>query len=277
MSLEVSPTTGFTYLFDNVNDNLYEKSKNPIIFAVLISIIIIYVLIFNYLGISHTPSKVMQNGQSVKVIELILWGVFLFLIFVNALQYFFEVDFRTSIKNMFGDNPQIDIDVLPNKSFENNMQSDEVFHIGDNIYTYEEAKLLCNAHDGELASYNQIEKAYNNGAEWCSYGWSDDQLALFPTQKDTYKHLQGIEGHENDCGRPGINGGFIANPAVRFGANCFGYKPKITGTEQKAMDTDSEYPKTRKDMVFERRVDYWRQKLPEVTVAPFNKTTWSKV
>ena len=43
MSLEVSPTTGFTYLFDNVNDNLYEKSKNPIIFAVLISIIIIYV------------------------------------------------------------------------------------------------------------------------------------------------------------------------------------------------------------------------------------------
>ena len=81
-----------------------------------------------------------------------------------------------------------------------------------------------------------------------------------------------VEGHENDCGRTGINGGFIANPAVRFGANCFGYKPKITSEEQDAMDSAPEYPKTRKDMVFERRVDYWRQKLPEVTVAPFNKS-----
>ena len=48
--------------------------------------------------------------------------------------------------------------------------------------------------------------------------------------------------------RTGVNGGFIANPAVRFGANCFGYKPKITSEEQDAMDTASEYPKTRKDM-----------------------------
>ena len=51
-------------------------------------------------------------------------------------------------------------------------------------------------------------------------------MAYFPTQYDKWKKLQTIKGHENDCGRPGINGGFIDNPNVRFGINCFGYKPK---------------------------------------------------
>jgi hypothetical protein len=274
MSLEVSPTTGFTYLFDNVNDNLYEKSKNPIIFAVLISIIIIYVLIFNYLGISHTPSKVMQNGQSVKVIELILWGVFLFLIFVNALQYFFEVDFRTSIKNMFGDNPQIDIDVLPNKSFENNMQNNEVFHIGDNIYTYEEAKLLCNAHDGELASYNQIEKAYNNGAEWCSYGWSKDQMALYPTQKKTYERLKKNPSSKNNCGRPGINGGYIKNTKVKFGVNCFAKKQQPSDLERKLMkiqQTTPNVPMTKEN----KKLDFYKRNINKIVKKPFNSDRWS--
>ena len=26
------------------------------------------------------------------------------------------------------------------------------------------------------------------------------------------------------CGRPGINGGFIDNPYIKFGANCYGVK-----------------------------------------------------
>ena len=43
------------------------------------------------------------------------------------------------------------------------------------------------------------------------------------------------------------------------------------------MENEPLYPKTQKDLAIERRVDYWRQKLPEITVAPFNKTTWSKV
>ena len=30
------------------------------------------------------------------------------------------------------------------------------------------------------------------------------------------------------CGLPGINGGYIDNPNIRFGVNCYGYKPKIT-------------------------------------------------
>lgn len=274
MSLEVSPTTGFTYLFDNVNDNLYKKAKNPIIFAVLVSIIIIYVLIFNYLGISHTTSKTINSGPGVKVIELILWGVFLFLIFVNALQYFFEIDFKTSISNMFGDNPQIDVDVLPNKSFENNMQKNEVFHVGDNIYTYKEAKVLCNAHDGELASYNQIEKAYNNGAEWCSYGWSKEQMALYPTQKSTYERLKGDPSSKNNCGRPGINGGYIKNPNAKFGVNCFAKKEKPTDLERNIMkmqSTTPNMPLTKEN----KKLDFYKRNINKIVKKPFNSDRWS--
>ena len=72
-----------------------------------------------------------------------------------------------------------------------------------------------------------IERAYNNGGNWCSYGWSEDQLALFPIQKSVYNELKQIKGHEHDCGRQGVNGGFMKNPLLKFGVNCYGTKPEI--------------------------------------------------
>jgi len=101
----------------------------------------------------------------------------------------------------------------------------QVFNLGNNLYTYEEAESVCNAYGAKLADYDQIEAAYDAGGEWCNYGWSADQMAFFPTQKSTWDKLQGSEMTKNACGRPGINGGFIGNPYVRFGANCYGVKP----------------------------------------------------
>ena len=122
-----------------------------------------------------------------------------------------------------------------------------------------------------------MNKAYKEGASWCSYGWSDDQLALYPTQKETYNQLQNIEGHENDCGRPGINGGYIDNKAVRFGVNCYGTKPKITSLEREIMNNTTKYPKTNKDIVREKRTEYWSDKLKDIVLAPFNYDSWNKV
>ena len=82
-------------------------------------------------------------------------------------------------------------------------------------------KMVCDAYDAKLATYSQVEEAYNKGGEWCNYGWSADQLALFPTQKNTYDELMKTKNHKHDCGRPGINGGYIDNPNVRFGVNCY--------------------------------------------------------
>ena len=107
-----------------------------------------------------------------------------------------------------------------------NVSDNEVFNVSNNVYSYEEAQKVCSAFDASLATYDQIEHSYKNGGEWCNYGWSDGQMAFFPTQKKTWETLQKSEGTKHACGRPGINGGFIDNPYVRFGANCYGKKPK---------------------------------------------------
>ena len=86
--------------------------------------------------------------------------------------------------------------------------------------------------------------------------------------------MQKIPGHENDCGRAGINGGYIANPNVKFGVNCYGYKPKITNEEEELMKTATPYPESAKDIAFQKRVDYWKNKVDEILVSPFNYSTW---
>lgn len=150
----------------------------------------------------------------------------------------------------------------------------EVFNIPENDYVYADAKAVCAAYDARLATYKELEDAYNKGAEWCNYGWSEGQMALFPTQQKTFDELQDIPGHENNCGRPGINGGVMPDPKLRFGVNCFGQKPAITDAEKLRMENDPIYPKTAADIAIEEREQYWRSRLPDVLVAPFNHTSW---
>ena len=226
MNLDVSTDLGMTYVYDKINEKLEETGSNPLVLAILVSIVLIYVLLFKILGKGQQITP--QANNTTRFVELFAWAIFLILIFMNGFQYFFEININTVIRNLFDKNPHIGIKIKPKKGFEDTKSKHEVFHIGDNVYTYEEAKILCNAHDGELASYEQIENAYNNGAEWCSYGWSKDQLALYPTQKSTYNKLKNLPGSENSCGRPGINGGFIKNKNARYGVNCYAPKDKPT-------------------------------------------------
>ena len=105
----------------------------------------------------------------------------------------------------------------------------EVFHVSENKYTYREAQAMCRSLGATLATYDQIEDAYDNGADWYNYGWSEGQYAYFPMQKETWKNWMDGE----DCAgrrrasklRPGIAGGYFANPNIRFGINCYGVKP----------------------------------------------------
>jgi hypothetical protein len=101
-------------------------------------------------------------------------------------------------------------------------------------------------------------------------------MALFPTKKKTFDKLQTINGHEHDCGRPGINGGYIANPKIKFGVNCYGHKPKMTNEEEQLMETTTPYPESAKDIAFQKRVDYWRNKIDDILVSPFDYKNWSR-
>ena len=211
-------------------------------------------------------------------------AVVVLLVVVNGLQYFFGVDIVAKLKNLLSNRPEVDITVdasrlqaAANAPVPEILLRKQVFNIPGNNYGYEDAQALCKAYGARLAKYSEIEEAYKEGGEWCQYGWSDGQMALFPTQQKTWDKLQTIQGHENDCGRPGVNGGYMANPRLQFGVNCYGYKPRMTETEQDLMETEPIYPKTMKDKAMEQRVEYWKTRLSDVLVSPFNHNTWSRL
>jgi hypothetical protein len=266
---------------NNRNNSMGMNMGIPAILLLAV-IIILFVLLFANLGKNATTSSVSDttSSNSSNILTILLGGVVLVVILLNGFQYFFNINLTARLNNLFTDTPSMDLtveqpvsqEIAPVPEIEIKKQ---VFHIPGNNYTYDNADALCKAYGARLATYSEVEDSYKNGAEWCSYGWSDRQLALFPTQKDTWNYLQTVEGHENDCGRAGINGGYIANENVKFGANCYGYKPKITDTELDMMQTAPLYPRTLKDVEEEKRVDYWRRKIPEILVSPFNKNVWS--
>jgi len=101
----------------------------------------------------------------------------------------------------------------------------EVFHLNENKFTYRDAKIACKAMNAELANVDQIADAYKKGANWCNYGWTDDQMALYPIQEEYFQKLQKNERLKNSCGLSGINGGYFVNTNLLFGANCYGAKP----------------------------------------------------
>ena len=121
--------------------------------------------------------------------------------------------------------PKKPITIFPEKD------KKEVFHIANQDYTYDQAKCKCESYNARLATKNDIIDAYNNGANWCSYGWSDKQSAYYPVQKCDWDKMMADNERlpkkdKKYCGMPGVNGGFFANPTLKFGVNCYGIKPK---------------------------------------------------
>jgi hypothetical protein len=138
----------------------------------------------------------------------------------------------------------------------------EVFNIANNVYSYADASNVCAAYGATLASYDQVENAYNKGAEWCNYGWSQAQMAFFPTQKSTWLKYQATDDQKNDCGRPGVNGGFFDNPEIKFGVNCYGVKPKPSAMELAAINayTDPKLPMKKEDAELQKKLDDIKRK-----------------
>ena len=277
--MEVVNTTSTT---DPVNMYNYLNSYilNPMVFIIILLILVAYYVFSSSLGSDSSGAPGLGNGDDVgsTVMGIIIVAILVVLIIVNAFQYFFSINVTAYIQDLFSPTTKVDIVVdqstyqptsVPEIKFKK-----QVFNIPGNYYDYDNAKAVCQAYGANLATYDQIEKAYGSGAEWCNYGWSADQLALFPTQKKTYDRLQTIPGHENDCGRTGVNGGYIANPNIKFGINCYGNKPKITSEEDELMKTATPYPETAKDLAFQKRIDFWKNKVDEILVSPFNYNTW---
>jgi len=277
-SIDITPTKGFPHMYDFIGDKVTKGS--PVVLVVLTFVIIIYYILFSYLGVSVVEgAKGVAPSPSITFIEVVMWGMFIFLVLINGVQYFFQVDIKTSIRNLFTPVPEVDITVTTPQPppVPEIMYEDQVFHIPDNIYTYNDAKAVCKAYGSRLATYEEIENAYKRGAEWCGFGWSADQMALYPTQMETWKKLQKRKGHKHDCGRPGINGGFVAYKKAPFGVNCYGHKPKITPEERELMDNEELIPLSPEERRFKKKVEKYRKNLPEILVSPFNYDAWSQL
>jgi hypothetical protein len=235
-------------------------------------IFLLYIVIYLF----RVPMTSDAKPISINIIETIAWLFFVFLVFVNFFKYVLGISITDMFDRVWGkDLPIKASDLSGNKLPTKNDK--QVFNVSNNLYTYDDAQAVCKAYGADLASYDQIEKAYNDGAEWCNYGWSEGQMIYFPTQKATWQNLQKDPKRKNNCGRPGINGGYMANPYIKFGVNCFGKKPDPSADDLARMKTSQTTPKTPEDLALEAKVDFWKNNADKMLqLSSFNKNKWSE-
>jgi hypothetical protein len=273
---------------NNATNNMITYMNNHMVYnpMFVFGIVILIIIILIYLGMNNKGESNASNPTSVSNLSTrIFITVFIIIAGLFVIRYFYYTFITAYVKNVNSNNPQVDIVVdhripppgLGSKSIPEIRFRKQVFNIPGNHYTYDNAAALCSAYGANLASYKQVEDAYENGGEWCNYGWSEGQMALFPTQLPTFDRLQTIKGHEHDCGRPGVNGGYIANPNVRFGVNCYGYKPRITEEEEQMMRNVAPYPQSMEDIAMEKKVGYWKNQIDNILVSPFNHRRWGEL
>jgi hypothetical protein len=146
----------------------------------------------------------------------------------------------------------------------------QVFHIADNLFTYDDAEAVCRAYGADLATYDQMVDAYKKGANWCSYGWTKEQMALYPVQYSYWQKLQDSDPEEaGACGVPGINGGFFENPNMQFGVNCYGSK-RGPRKDEKVKDVYV----SDKERAIRAKVAAFQKQLGKFKLLPFNEDKW---
>ena len=275
MDIEVDEQIYLPKANDAIISSLFGSTK--VSFVMLLIIIVgVYISVFMILNNVNTSNNV-GASYVVLLIEVILWLVLIYVVYINIKKYNDDnVSFQVKLENLFNTkiseltinaDTKKDVDE-DDKECDNEDDGKEVFHIANNDFNYNEARNMCEKYNSRLANYDEIENAYKNGANWCSYGWSKDQLALFPTQKSLYNELKQIPGHENDCGRPGINGGYFKNNLIKFGVNCYGVKPKV---EKK--DIDYTHAINHTPSLTDREKNTTNFKNNNI-IAPFNKDQW---
>ena len=266
--------------------NFKTFADNPYsIFAVVLFIVLLYSAIY----LVRLPMTPELKPISIMIVENIAYIVFIALVVVDFFKYVLDIDLLDyalddAISSLTAtpspSSTAAAKTTTPAPTSTSPPQADEVFNIRNNLYTYNEAKEVCSIYGAKLATYDQIEAAYNDGGEWCNYGWSDEQLALFPTQKTTWNLLQGSDKTKHACGRPGINGGFIQNPNVRFGVNCYGKKPAPSAAESALMSANAtpNIPMSAADQALQSKIDMLKKHSDKFLILnSFNRKEWSEV
>jgi hypothetical protein len=252
--------------------------------------------------VKNTSSNILKNGPSTTQIILIIAFVFVvifFSVFWRQIQNGFRMLYD-QLRYLLGakqtppppprdeqPEPVIQPPIPPQEEQmrQKNNQSlvekilpgrQQVFNISKNSYTYYDAEPLCKALGAELATYEQVKEAHSNGAEWCNYGWVKGQMAVYPTQSDTWEQLQqGPEDQRGSCGQPGLNGGFFDNAELQFGVNCYGARPEQKEHDATAIASGEGAPLSPGGLEFEKKINKYKGEANNISILPFSKSSWS--
>ena len=214
------------------------------------------------------------NPLALLFVELVALPLMGTLIIHYCLLFFVGLDVFKEFRILLRGDQEVVVQQNPTTPIQE--EKNEVFHISGNKYTYDDAQAVCKAHNSRLANYDELESAYNNGGEWCSYGWSAEQMAFFPTQKNSWDELQKSKDSKNKCGRPGVNGGYFANPNIKFGVNCFGQKPAATENDLDTLERNKirPIPQTKEEKIMDKKIEFWKNQ--NINLNSFNKNKWSR-
>jgi len=284
----------FVYSSNNLNKSITDKLNNSVtnyinflitpmsILTTFFFLVIFYLIIY----LLRIPTSSNLKPIFISLIETLSWLTFITICIIDFFQYILKIPIVSMIYNFWNTLPDNEANIIIDSSNNtkpknidnsNNIVYDEVFNVSNNIYTYDDAQAVCKVYGAKLATYDQMEDAYNDGADWCNYGWSEGQMAFFPTQKSTWLALQKDEKRKNNCGRPGINGGYIANPYFKFGVNCFGKKPQPSQDDLNRMNAQNITPKTPQDTALDAKLKYWKDNASKLLqINSYNKSKWSE-
>ena len=198
----------------------------------------------------------MENKKAIVIVGVVIVVI---LIIVGVVYFLGD---RTNLDNVVSAPVEQDCLDLPNGG-------NQVFNVSENKYTYNDAIAVCKAHGARLASLKEVIEAYKKGASWCNYGWSEGQLALYPTQKNVWRELQKDPERKTECGLPGVNGGYFQNDEYMFGANCYGRKPNPKKGERMRDLIEVTDP-------MDAKVNSYKAVIDDIHIAPFSKDKWSE-
>lgn len=273
----------------------YFNNDNELLWCVLATFVF-YALIY----VLKVPMEEGQKPFMVELIESKLWIVIVMFLIIFFFKYVLKINIVDIFFEWFNKLTSSGVDLLKKVGHPTVNETDtsttstntdvsgntaataeEVFNVSNNLYSYSDAQEICKSMGARLATYDDIEAAYNNGAEWCSYGWSEGQMAYFPTQKATWEKLQKDPKRKNNCGRPGVNGGYIDNPDFKFGVNCYGVKPKASAADLERMKAQKISPstviKTPEEIAQEKKIKYWMDNSANLLkLNSYNGERWSR-
>ena len=139
-SLSPSINMPGNFINDYITDSV---TGNPFLVVLVIVILLGYYYLLSGLEVGRMGSKEVESlsesitsvasssSSGMSFIEIVFWGLLLFLVVINGVQFFFSLDLKTELRNLFWGNPELDITVRSSQLPETKRTSlrKEVFHI----------------------------------------------------------------------------------------------------------------------------------------------------